>query len=422
MLPTELNATSDEVLFALIDGAVISPEADGENLQPLAPFVTLELLRRVHEQVVHLKRSGRTSSTKHKLLARAILRLTGVAVPPDDRDVDKIGNHLDIWLSRRYIQADKKICKNIKDANSRANKRAALMLQCLRINKRGGVVEHIPSVSDGSSSSSLPQRAPHVPYTQTCLPAEASVLKLKDELNQARENAKSVEADLNRERERCKNVKRRFECAVAEGDAAMKLVELANSEKLQISRLAEQKVKQMRTAGARMQRESALALRNAEAKLHRLGGQAAAAAQEAAQCALREEKLKSQLMLEQERAELEAHELRMELARLRSAAQEARREASRDLRDAEAKVLFLGSQVAAALQEATLHAQKEEKVRIQLEAEQERADAAVEQFRVELSLLRSDSVREKRELLKSLRDAEAKVLRLGSQVAVAAQV
>lgn len=83
MLPTALNETADDVLFIFVDDVVTGDGSGTENLQPLAPFVTLELLRRVHERVVHLKHSHVTMVSKHKLLARAILCLTGMAIPPD---------------------------------------------------------------------------------------------------------------------------------------------------------------------------------------------------------------------------------------------------------------------------------------------------------------------------------------------------
>lgn len=82
MLPSELNETPNDALFALVDSTALEVVVNDENLQPLAAFITLELLRRVHERVVDLKKTGRTSSSKHKLLGRAVLRLTGLPVPP----------------------------------------------------------------------------------------------------------------------------------------------------------------------------------------------------------------------------------------------------------------------------------------------------------------------------------------------------
>lgn len=187
MLPNELNETPDDVLFALVDGAVLGSNGDDENLQPLAPFLTLEILRRVHERIVHLKKTGCTCATKHKLIGRAILLLTGMPVPPDERDVDKIGNHLDIWLTRRYIKVNKKLCQNVRNGEARDARKALLQAQCFVINGWGGVSDYTPTASDAFASSvQRIGRAPHVPFTQTTLPPNVSLLELKDELNEAR--------------------------------------------------------------------------------------------------------------------------------------------------------------------------------------------------------------------------------------------
>lgn len=223
-------------MFALVDAIVANDGSGHENVQPLAPYITLEVLFRVHERVVALKRSGTATGTKHKLLARAVLSLSGIPIPPDDRDVDKIGNYLDVWLTRRYIQVEKRIHKNFKGVETLAQMKAALKVKCCVVNSRGAVVEYIPPSPDVGAPpmpSVQPRgKSPHVAYTQSYLPPDVSSHELKEQLNQAQNIARSAEADLDRERERCTNAKRRLECAASEGDAAMKLLEIANSEKL----------------------------------------------------------------------------------------------------------------------------------------------------------------------------------------------
>lgn len=422
MLPEELNETSDDMLFALVDSSVVDGDQNAENLQPLASFVTLELLRRVHERVVDLKKSNRTHGTKHKLLARAVHRLTGLPIPPDDRDVDKIGNHLDIWLTRRYIQVDKKL-KNVRDVQQRALQRASLQKQCCVINGWGGVSEYLPDSHETSMASSESQRtrAPYVAYTRSCLPPEVSLLELKGDLNAARDDAKATAAELERERLRCSSMKRRLESAQADGVAAMRLVELANQEKEEVNKKVRCLNQQMKSESTRLQRESAHALRDAEAQVHRLVGKVVAATREAAKHASNEEKLKSKLEKEQEVAKRDAEHFRDSLTRLRSEMARAQRESAQLLRDAEARVLRLGYQVAAAAQEAAEHAQKEEKIRSLLELEQERAEAEAEALREQMNQLRSEGRRARSESAQALRDVEAKVLRLGSQAAAAAQ-
>ncbi|KAL1521744.1 hypothetical protein AB1Y20_021399 [Prymnesium parvum] len=70
MTPAELNETSNEELFAIVDDAAGAGDASSSmEHQPFAPYVTLELLSRVHERVVQLKASRATTLSKHKLLA-----------------------------------------------------------------------------------------------------------------------------------------------------------------------------------------------------------------------------------------------------------------------------------------------------------------------------------------------------------------
>lgn len=138
--PTELNQTSDDSLFAIVDASALLVVASANQAAPLAPYFTLELLRRVHERVVALKQAGQTTAAKHLLLGRAILSLIGMPIPPDDRDVDKIGNHLDVWLKRRYIDVDK-LVKNVKNIDVKKEKRLALQAQCCTITSWGGVAE-----------------------------------------------------------------------------------------------------------------------------------------------------------------------------------------------------------------------------------------------------------------------------------------
>lgn len=137
---------------------------------------------------------------------------------------------------------DRKLSKNIRDVQVRATQRASLQLQCLAINGWGGVYEYFPILPDepGASgqgpSAQHRARAPYVPYTQASLPPDVSLLQLKEELNAARSDAKTAATELDRERERCSAAKRRCESAQAEGDAALRLVELANLDKIESSK------------------------------------------------------------------------------------------------------------------------------------------------------------------------------------------
>ena len=106
-----LNQTTDDALDALISDVMALLRGQSSfATKPLASFVTLLILRRVHERVVAVRTQGTCEFTKHVMLGACVLHACGVKLPPDRRDVDKIGNHLDIWFKRRYVDVvDKKL-------------------------------------------------------------------------------------------------------------------------------------------------------------------------------------------------------------------------------------------------------------------------------------------------------------------------
>lgn len=128
--------------------------------------------------------------------------------------------------------------------------------------------------------------------------------------------------------------------------------------------------------------------------------------QEAAIHAQKEERLRSRLDSEQERAEEEAEHLRAEMARLRSDGVRAQRDSLQALLNAEAKVLRLGSQAAAAAQEAATHAMREDQARRREEEvsrELQEAIAGQEYFRHKAEL----SAKAQREMAKQCLAASA---------------
>lgn len=425
MTPEELNQTSDEKLFGIIDSAM-GVANDGASIHgPLAPYITLELLWRVHSRVVILKSSGVLNSAKHKLFARAVLSLTGVPTPPDERDVDKIGNHLDIWLQRRYLEVDRRCKRNIRNIAAREEQRAALRLQCCEVTGWGGVQAYyfMPDAEGDRVRTCV--RAPYVPYRRQLTPAAMTLMELKAEVNQARSDIKSTTADLEREKERASTAKRRREEVEAEKEAAEKLAAMAVKEKLEVEKQSAKRLKAQadyqRAECRRIQRKSELAIRDMEARVMRLSSQAAAHAQDAAVHAQREAKIQDQLHVQQELAEAECDKLREEAVRARSEVKSVRRDAAQALRDAEAKLLRLGSQAAARSQEAAAHAHEKMEAQQRLEEEQARLELELDKLREEKKTLRSEMARKERDASSALLDAEAKVLRLGSQAAARAQ-
>lgn len=54
MEPTELNETSEDILMGLVQASVDGLNGQTPDVQPLAPFITLQLLHRLHELIVQL--------------------------------------------------------------------------------------------------------------------------------------------------------------------------------------------------------------------------------------------------------------------------------------------------------------------------------------------------------------------------------
>ena len=119
MTPDELNALTDEALFQRID-AIVDSRSSGNNVPTshhgLAQYITLKLLWRVHERLVHAhpysKLNGKPAKTK--LLAWVVMGLTFVTPPLDVKDVETFGNRIDHFLKRQY---------NDKTKSSRAKRK-----------------------------------------------------------------------------------------------------------------------------------------------------------------------------------------------------------------------------------------------------------------------------------------------------------
>ena len=91
----QLNETTDNALDALILDAMAALR--GQNsfaTRPLAPFLTCRSC--VAQRVVAVRMQGTCEFSKHVMLGACVFHACGVKLPPDRRDVDKIGNHLDV--------------------------------------------------------------------------------------------------------------------------------------------------------------------------------------------------------------------------------------------------------------------------------------------------------------------------------------
>lgn len=335
MDPTELNETSEDILMGLVQASVDGLNGQTPDVQPLAPFITLQLLHRLHELIVQLLNSGRCKLAKHKLLGAAVLRATGTPVPPDVRDVDKIGNHLDIWLKRRYVDEDKKLQR--RTCAVREEARAKLRLECCIVTNWGGVQRHCfePTASLASRTA-----APHVPYTCSMAPPQLTLLDLAEQVNRAREEAATHASSFEREKERSLTAKRKLADTMVKVARVRKRAAVARREKVELATQTQEVMQEKervqaerdrtekelqnekaRAAAAEAERlrieRSVAVLERSVAKerqvgaatLMRLGGQAARAVQEAGVYAERaeQERQKRMLLLARSSAEKQSY-------------------------------------------------------------------------------------------------------------------
>jgi hypothetical protein len=103
----ELNLVTDEALHARIDAAVgATPLPIASGLPPMAAsFITLAMLSRVRERLVHRVRDGHTCGwLLLASLARAVADLTGApkGIPPNDWRAQKFGNSMNTAIDNYF--------------------------------------------------------------------------------------------------------------------------------------------------------------------------------------------------------------------------------------------------------------------------------------------------------------------------------
>ncbi|KAL3929462.1 MAG: hypothetical protein SGPRY_001954, partial [Prymnesium sp.] len=134
MKPADVNNVSDDVLFEHVNAAKASLDGAANvkavEAAPVSQFFTLQLLHRVYDEIaVQLRRSGVCKLAKHKVLAASVIQMTGVAIPQDVRDIDKIENRLDIWLRKVYVDDDGRLVCQMKAGIARERAREELYLE-----------------------------------------------------------------------------------------------------------------------------------------------------------------------------------------------------------------------------------------------------------------------------------------------------
>lgn len=429
MRPEELNQTSDEELFRLIDQVFTCRDDGGAEPPPLARFLTLDMLGRVDKRLTYLSNSGCYNHSKHRALAYALCSLSGVCAPPDERDVEKIGNHAALWLHRNLTLKERLLQRNIRNRANLQQKRTELRQSCFVISSMGRL-EHFDGPFESCALSAQLRHPPRVPYTSSTLPPTMSYRDLKEAANEADRKASAAEAECRREkrrgeteRKRAHSARQRSEKAASKVAAARKRARSLERERSEVeARAAESLKKLSQDAKAERERLERLAenrLKDEEAKVIRLGTMVTAAAQEAGMYAQKLNKLQKKADTDIALAQRELGELEQEVELQRADRIRVERESAQQLTDARAKALRLGGHVAAALQEAALHAQKEAAAMLKLEQERERAEVEADMRREQASAERARFRAEARESAQALAAARAKVLCLGSQVTAA---
>ncbi|KAL3912832.1 MAG: hypothetical protein SGPRY_008203 [Prymnesium sp.] len=105
--PKEINKISDSTLLAFVDTFLLRAITQQHNTPPLPaaiePFITAEVMLRLHNLVASARSCGRTGSwSKKATLAGVVASFTGVRVK--QCDAEHIGNAQDTFL-RNYCYA-----------------------------------------------------------------------------------------------------------------------------------------------------------------------------------------------------------------------------------------------------------------------------------------------------------------------------
>lgn len=123
--PGDLNRITEEVLSARIDAVICDPALNGgSDLRPWAPYITIELLRRLHNGVAAYSIGQRGGWSKQAALAKVVANVTGGRPTPrfaSFRDFEYPGNAMETAINN-YL---KQLPVVRKAANASARKHRA---------------------------------------------------------------------------------------------------------------------------------------------------------------------------------------------------------------------------------------------------------------------------------------------------------
>lgn len=425
---SELNELTDDVLSERV-AAVLTCLAEERtpDFPAVAPFVTAGVLLRLHNFVQATRRLG---CNKQSSLAMVVANFTGVRLKNKD-EAEYIGNAQDAFL-RNHCLAMKKAkqamataaCKARKAGKALAlshhKKRIASLEERVYRCEFGGVPRHVIVSAEEDSrcraGTSIHKRP--VPFRKIEFADEVNA-HLKRELIDAVERERALQRERERDIARVAALAEREEKARRQAEQLCVVEVDARHEAEEARREAEasarEAVKHLRQQTRKAEREAEVA----KGQIARLGGQIAASHREAGAAMLREKAARERA---QQEASEQAEARRTAEAKAQEAAAHLRQEkraAERAAQQSEAKIARLGGQVVAAHKEAAILAERERKALSQAEQDVEAETEARRAAEAKAEQAAAHLRQAKRTAERAALEAEARIARLGGQVASA---
>lgn len=416
--PNDLNAMTDDTLKEFVHSVLqnITAPASASSMPPeVAPFVTAEVLARVHKFVWACSTDKGIREPKQVLLAQVVAIFTGVTIAKEDAEY--IGNAEASFVSR-YQKQIKKARQALSTAMSKAKKAGKELpenhvardrlaaLQCqLYACPYGGVPRR-------AVATHLPLHTQRVPVRRESSPPSNSVQTAKSEAQQTHGSERDRERDVRRVAalaEREKRSRERAECMAAAQTVARNQ--------------AEDKAAKALMQLQEHERNSRVEATRSQAVIARLGHQIGVAHVEAARAielSERERVLRERVM--QEKVNLLAAKEK-ESAQAEQQLKVQQHEAMREAERAQAEIMKLGTKLGIAHAEAARAKELEGRERAKRERLQQEKSELITKMEDEAAqaerMLKQGERAAKRAFEKEVKRNEACIARLGSQLSVA---
>ena len=205
--PTQLNQLSDELLSERVSAVLEALEtSSAHHLPPVAPFMTSNVMLRLHNLIVSCRLGDRRPlpCSKQAMLAMVVASFTGVKMKQEC--AEHIGNAQDSFL-RHFVASLRKAKHALASAAHKARKAGRAMSAHNEDRVRaleeqvfrcvfGGVPRNVLFLeqSQQSPSSGMPIHSQPVPLRRVVF-ADVTNLQLKRQLGESIDLARSVERD-----------------------------------------------------------------------------------------------------------------------------------------------------------------------------------------------------------------------------------